>query len=85
VVVKNPRLDNSSREVLRHDDLKDLIRLRKVRHHFIFTVESIGQMPPEVLFKLAVDALSDHCGQLLAELKKRDVGGGGGEEDMQTN
>ena len=42
-------------------------------------------MPPEVLFKLAVDALSDHCGQLLAELKKRDVGGGGGEEDMLTN
>ena len=80
VVVKNARLDNSSREVLRHDDLKDLIRLRKVRNHFIFTVESIGQLPPEVLFKMAVDALSAHCTQLLSELKNESR-----DDSMDTN
>ena len=80
VVVKNARLDNSSREVLRHDDLKDLIRLRKVRNHFIFTVESIGQMPPELLFKMAVEALSAHCTHLLSELKSDSK-----DESMETN
>ena len=80
VVVKNARLDNSSREVLRHEDLKNLIRLRKVRNHFIFTVESIGQMAPELLFKLAVDALSAHCTQLLAELKNESR-----DESMETS
>ncbi len=34
-VVRNPRRDTCSREVLRHDDLKDLVRLNRVRDHFI--------------------------------------------------
>lgn len=74
VVVKNARLDNSSREVLRHDDLRDLIRLRKHRNHFIFTIESIGQLPPQVLFKMAVNALGDQCSYLLNELKPNKLG-----------
>jgi len=80
VVVKNARLDNTSREVLRHEDLKDLIRLRKKRNHFIFTVESIGQIPPEKLFKMAVVALDNHCNEMLIQLSKDDEGGA-----METN
>jgi len=33
--VSNARLDKASREVLRHDDLKDLVELRRVKDHFI--------------------------------------------------
>ena len=33
--VANPRLDSCSREVFRHDDLKDCVRLSRVRDHFI--------------------------------------------------
>ena len=33
--VVNSRLDTCSREVLRHDDLKDVVKLGRVRDHFI--------------------------------------------------
>lgn len=35
--VSNSRLDTCSREVLRHDDLKSLVKLGRVRDHFICT------------------------------------------------
>lgn len=35
--VVNSRLDTCSREVLRHDDLKNLVKLGRVRDHFICT------------------------------------------------
>lgn len=34
-MVINSRLDTCSREVLRHDDLKNLVKLGRVRDHFI--------------------------------------------------
>ena len=33
--VANPRLDSCSREVFRHEELKDCVRLSRVREHFI--------------------------------------------------
>jgi DNA-directed RNA polymerase I and III subunit RPAC1 len=33
--VVNPRLDTMSREVFRHDDLRDLVRLERERNHFL--------------------------------------------------
>ena len=33
--VAHPRKDTCSREVFRHDDLKDLVKLSRVRDHFI--------------------------------------------------
>ena len=33
--VVNPRRDTCSREVFRHDDLKDCVRLSRIRDHFI--------------------------------------------------
>lgn len=35
VVIANPRLDTVSREVLRHDEFKDRVRLSRIRDHFI--------------------------------------------------
>jgi DNA-directed RNA polymerase I and III subunit RPAC1 len=37
VVVKNPRKDTVSREVLRHPEFQDLVQLTRIRDHFICT------------------------------------------------
>ncbi|KAL6629273.1 hypothetical protein ACP70R_029038 [Stipagrostis hirtigluma subsp. patula] len=44
------------------------IELRRVRDHFIFTIESTGAMPPEVLFTEAVKILEEKCERVIAEL-----------------
>ena len=41
------------------------VALRKRKDHFIFTVESTGALPPDVLFTRAVDALAAKCDRLL--------------------
>ncbi|TVU11115.1 hypothetical protein EJB05_44680 [Eragrostis curvula] len=44
------------------------IELRRVRDHFIFTIESTGAMPPEVLFTEAVKILEEKCERVISEL-----------------
>jgi DNA-directed RNA polymerase I and III subunit RPAC1 len=34
-VVKNPRRDTVSREVLRHPEFQDLVQLSRIRDHFM--------------------------------------------------
>ena len=58
-VVKNPRRDTVSREVLRHPEFKDLVQLTRIRDHFIFNVESAGQYQPEALVPEAISILLD--------------------------
>ncbi|KAM3862545.1 DNA-directed RNA polymerases I and III subunit RPAC1 [Diretmus argenteus] len=70
--VVNSRLDSCSREVLRHDDLKNLVKLGRVRDHFIFTVESTGVLPPDVLFTEAIKVLMAKCQRFLNELDSTD-------------
>uniref|UniRef100_A0A3Q3JQ68 DNA-directed RNA polymerases I and III subunit RPAC1 n=1 Tax=Monopterus albus TaxID=43700 RepID=A0A3Q3JQ68_MONAL len=66
--VVDSRLDTCSREVLRHDDLKNLVKLGRVRDHFIFTVESTGILPPDVLVTEAIKVLMAKCQRFLSEL-----------------
>ncbi|XP_029305815.1 DNA-directed RNA polymerases I and III subunit RPAC1 [Cottoperca gobio] len=66
--VVNSRLDTCSREVLRHDDLKDVVKLGRLRDHFIFTVESTGILPPDVLVTEAIQVLMVKCQRFLNEL-----------------
>uniref|UniRef100_A0A3P8WPB0 DNA-directed RNA polymerases I and III subunit RPAC1 n=1 Tax=Cynoglossus semilaevis TaxID=244447 RepID=A0A3P8WPB0_CYNSE len=66
--VVNSRMDTCSREVIRHDDLKNLVKLGRVRDHFIFTVESTGILAPDVLFTEAVKVLMSKCQRFLSEL-----------------
>jgi DNA-directed RNA polymerases I and III subunit RPAC1 len=42
--IVNPRLDTVSREVLRHDEFKDKVKLGRVRDHFICTHPFINQL-----------------------------------------
>ncbi|CAO3681626.1 unnamed protein product [Umbelopsis vinacea] len=55
--VVNPRKDTVSREVLRHKEFEDKVRLMRVRDHFIFNIESSGAIPPQDLFVQAVGVL----------------------------
>ncbi|XP_076443132.1 DNA-directed RNA polymerases I and III subunit RPAC1-like [Babylonia areolata] len=70
-VVVNARKDTISREVFRHDDLKDAVKLERVRDHFIFSVESTGIMRPDELVVEAVRILQAKCQSLLQELENR--------------
>ncbi|KAM9345212.1 DNA-directed RNA polymerases I and III subunit RPAC1 [Symphorus nematophorus] len=71
--VVNSRLDTCSREVLRHDDLKNVVKLGRVRDHFIFTVESTGILPPDVLVTEAIKVLMAKCQRFLNELDTTDT------------
>jgi DNA-directed RNA polymerase I and III subunit RPAC1 len=46
----------------------DKIALRKRKDHFIFTVESTGQLPPDVLVKEAIKVLASKCQSVLSTL-----------------
>ncbi|TRY74694.1 hypothetical protein TCAL_06409 [Tigriopus californicus] len=67
-VVKNARYDACSRNVFRHDDLKDTVTMDKVRDHFIFTIESVGAITPDDLFRMSIDVLEAKVDYFLEEL-----------------
>lgn len=67
-VVNNPRYDVGSRNVFRYDNLKDAVIMTKIQNHFIFTIESVGALRPEDIFKEAVNLLRSKCVSLLEEL-----------------
>lgn len=69
-VVKNARYDGCSRNIHRHEDLKDAATISKISDHFIFTVESTGALLPENLVIQAIDILSDKCDIFLNELDR---------------
>jgi DNA-directed RNA polymerases I and III subunit RPAC1 len=80
--IVNPRLDTVSREVLRHDEFKDKVRLGRVRDHFIciflrsalmlmlylVSIESTGILPPENLFLQSISVLRGKCQKLKSEI-----------------
>lgn len=42
--------------------------LRRVKDHFIFSIESTGALRPEELFTEAITILTDKCEKVLADL-----------------
>jgi len=73
-VVADPRSDTCSRNVFREDDLKDGVELSRVRDHFIFSVESTGVLPPDVLVAEAIGVLRAKCDAFLQELEDQSQG-----------
>ena len=67
-VVRDTRYDACSRNVFRHEDLADAVTMAKVPDHFIFTVESVGAMPPEDLVTQALTILEKKCDIFIKEL-----------------
>ncbi|KAF9583303.1 DNA-directed RNA polymerases I and III subunit RPAC1 [Lunasporangiospora selenospora] len=68
-VVVNPRKDTVSREVLRHHEFENKVKLTRVRDHFIFSIESVGAIEPQDLFVQAVQVLFDKCAQVKRSLQ----------------
>jgi len=68
-VVNNSRYDSSSRNVFKHEDLKDAVVMSKVQDHFIFSIESVGALPADVIFTEAIKILKNKCLSLLEELE----------------
>lgn len=66
--VKDARYDTCSRNIYRHPELADAVTMSRIQDHFMFTVESVGAMPPEIIFVEAVKALKSKCRALLDEL-----------------
>lgn len=44
------------------------LELRKRKDHFVFTVESTGALPPQMLFTRALDVLAAKADRLLQRL-----------------
>ena len=67
-VVKDTMRDTVSRECLRHDEFKGKVKLGRVRDHFIFSVESVGQGESDELFLESVKVLGRKCEALKQNL-----------------
>ncbi|CAL1395537.1 unnamed protein product [Linum trigynum] len=66
--VARPRDCRLCRECVRGEGWEERVELRRVKDHFIFTVESTGVLPPEVLFTEAVKILEEKCERVISEL-----------------
>ncbi|KAA8534674.1 hypothetical protein F0562_032191 [Nyssa sinensis] len=66
--VARPRACTLCRECIRGEGWDKFVAIRRVRDHFIFTIESTGALPPEVLFTEAVKILEDKCERVITEL-----------------
>ncbi|XP_049345550.1 uncharacterized protein LOC125810073 [Solanum verrucosum] len=66
--VARPRVCTLCRECIREEGWDKNVALRRVNDHFIFTIESTGALPPEVLFTEAVKILEEKCERVITEL-----------------
>ncbi|GKV37381.1 hypothetical protein SLEP1_g45416 [Rubroshorea leprosula] len=67
--VARPRDCTLCRECIRGgEEWEKRVALRRVKDHFIFTIESTGALPPEVLFTEAVKVLEDKCERVITDL-----------------
>ncbi|XP_052207643.1 uncharacterized protein LOC127811649 [Diospyros lotus] len=66
--VARPRACTLCRECIRGDEWDKYVAVRRVKDHFIFTIEATGALPPQVLFTEAVKILEDKCERVITEL-----------------
>lgn len=67
-VVLDAMKDTVSRECLRHPEFEGKVKLGRVRDHFIFNIESVGQWDSDELFLESVKTLRVKC-----EILKRNL------------
>ncbi|THU61365.1 hypothetical protein C4D60_Mb07t22510 [Musa balbisiana] len=66
-VVANSRACTLCRECVRGVN-EELVELRRVKDHFIFTIESTGAFSPAELFMKAVKILEEKCDRVISKL-----------------
>lgn len=74
-VVKDAMKDTVSRECLRHEEFEGKVKLGRIRDHFIFSIESVGQWASDELFLESVKLLKLKAAVLLEDLKNSRNGG----------
>lgn len=75
-VVGDSRLCTMSREVFRHPEFADFVVLERIRDHFIFSVESVGQMDAAALVREALGIVRDKAALVQMALKTHSDGDG---------
>ena len=68
--VARPRNCSLCRECIRDPAWRKDISVQRVKNHFIFTIESVGAVPPQELFRKALDVLSSKADAILQEFAK---------------
>jgi len=69
-VAARPRNCTLCRECIRDPEWAKKISLRRVKNHFIFSIESVGILHPKVIFEEAIKVLNDKVAQIQTELEK---------------
>jgi DNA-directed RNA polymerase I and III subunit RPAC1 len=69
-VVKYPQNCRMSRNYAQDEVLRESVVVTRRPDHFIFSIESVGQLPPEVLFRRAVQVLISKCDSVIDGVKK---------------
>lgn len=67
--VARPRNCTMCRECIRPPGWDEYVQLGRVKDHFIFSVESTGQLPPEVLFEESVKVLMQKASDIATLLQ----------------
>lgn len=66
--VYNPYACTMSRNFMRDPILKESVRITRVPNHFIFSIESVGMMKPEIILAEALRVLQTKCRNLVRML-----------------
>jgi len=67
-VVVDPRRYTMDREVLRHEEFANVVKLSHTRDHFLFSIESVSALGPAELFLESVRVLKQKCAEVKAAL-----------------
>jgi DNA-directed RNA polymerase I and III subunit RPAC1 len=57
--VARPRDCTMCRECIRLDDWSEKVQLKRKANHFLFSVESVGSLAPEVIVREAISILKE--------------------------
>jgi len=61
LVAARPRDCTMCRECIRGEEWRDKVKLKRVADHFIFSVETVGALPPEDIVRRAIAILKEKC------------------------
>ncbi|XP_065563956.1 DNA-directed RNA polymerases I and III subunit RPAC1-like [Artemia franciscana] len=73
VKVANPRLDKYSRNIFKHEELKDKVEMRIKKDHQMFTVQSESAYTAKELVIQAIDILKEKCESTLRAVENLNI------------
>jgi len=74
-VVVNPYACTMSRNFMRDPVLKESIEIKRIPDHVIFSIESVGMLPPEVILAESLRTLQAKCNNLTRLIDEQIVRG----------